>query len=153
MNISDEGIAAIQKREGTILTMYRDSAGLPTIGTGHLLTKDELSSGKLLAIDWKDGITPALAEDLLKRDLAAAQAVVNAAITVPLVQYQFDALVSFAFNVGSTAFRQSTLARLLNAGDYLGVPAQLQRWVHAAGEVNPGLLERRASEVAQWENT
>ncbi|SRR6266566_2297996 len=153
MNISDDGIAAIQQREGTVLTMYRDSASLPTIGTGHLLTKDELSSGKVLATDWKDGITPALAEDLLKRDLAAAQAVVNAAITVPLVQYQFDALVSFAFNVGSMAFRQSTLARILNAGDYLGVPAQLQRWIHSAGVVDPGLIARRKSEIAQWENT
>lgn len=152
MIISDEGIAAVQQREGTVLTMYRDSASLPTIGTGHLLTKDELSSGKILGTDWKDGITPEFAADLLKRDLAAAQAVVNAAITVPLVQYQFDALVSFAFNVGSVAFRQSTLARILNARDYIGVSAQLERWIHAAGAIDQELVARRASEVAQWEN-
>ncbi|HEX9239195.1 MAG TPA: lysozyme [Candidatus Bathyarchaeia archaeon] len=152
MNISDAGIEALQKREGSSLTAYRDSAGLLTIGTGHLLGKDELSSGKVLGIDWKDGITPELAADLLKRDLAAAQAVVNVAITVPLVQYQFDALVSFAFNVGSMAFRQSTLARILNAGDYVGVPAQLARWIHSAGAVDPGLVTRRKSEIEQWEN-
>jgi lysozyme len=130
--------------------MYHDSAGLPTIGVGHLLTKEELATGKLrIEVDWHQGITEAQAEDLLRQDLAAAEEAVSE-VTVPLTQQQYDTLVSFAFNVGGQAFRASTLLRLLNAGQYQAVPAQLRRWIHSAGRVDPVLVRRREDEVRQW---
>lgn len=153
MKTSGAGIKLIGKREGQVLQMYRDSAGLPTIGVGHLLTKDELSSGKLWlgieAIDWHKGLTMEQANALLEQDLRTAEAAVRN-ILVPLTQAQFDSLVSFAFNVGPTAFANSTLARRLNSGDYEAVPAELFRWVHAGGRVDPVLKRRRADEADQW---
>jgi lysozyme len=151
---SKAGLEALTLREGVVLTMYRDSAGLPTIGVGHLLTKDELTSGKLwirgAPVKWPPGLTAAQAQELLQKDLARAEAAVSFAVRVPLSQGQFDALVSFAFNVGAAALQHSTLVRLLNAGDYAGVPAQLRRWVYAGGAVAPGLVTRRAQEAQQW---
>jgi lysozyme len=67
-----------------------------------------------------------------------------------LNQNQFDALVSFAFNVGDGAFRSSTLLRLLNQGQYDQVPAQLRRWNMDNGHVVQGLINRRNKEIALW---
>jgi len=149
---SGAGLEALKRREGVVPTMYRDSAGLPTIGVGHLLTKDELTSGKiLLSVDWHLGLTDGQVDELLRRDLETAEIAVGAAVRVPLTPHQFDALVSFAFNVGVTAFRNSTLLRLLNTGDYTTVPAQLRRWIYSAGQVDPILVKRREDEVRQWQ--
>jgi lysozyme len=152
VKLSADGLDAIRRREGVRLTMYRDSAGLCTIGCGHLLTKDELRSGKLLGKDWRDGISAETVDELLREDVDVAQAAVSAHVRVPLAAYQFDALVSLAFNIGAHAFRQSTLLRLLNAGDYLAVPGQLRRWVYSAGARDPILERRREAEITQWEN-
>lgn len=150
MKLSDAGLAALREREGVVYMAYRDSAGLLTIGCGHLLTQSELHSGKIDGLgDWRSGLTRSQADALLRRDLAAAEAAV-AHVTVPLTQHQHDALVSFAFNVGGGAFLGSTLLRLLNAGDYTAVPRQLQRWVFSGGREDPGLRARRQSEIAQW---
>jgi lysozyme len=152
MNLSPAGLDAIERREGRKLAMYLDSARLPTIGVGHLLTKDELSSGKVLDEDWRDGISEDTATELLRSDLEDAEYMVRSEVHVPLVQYQYDALVSFTFNVGGNAFRKSTLLRLLNDGGYTAVPGQLRRWIYSAGHRDPGLEKRRESEIAQWEN-
>ncbi len=107
MRLSDRGLDAIKAREGVVLEMYRDSANLPTIGVGHLLTKDELRSGKLLEKDWRNGITAETADELLRHDAEAAEAAVgDNVVQVPLTQYQYDALVSLAFNLGANAFRK-----------------------------------------------
>lgn len=152
MRASDAGRLLLTKREGCVLTMYKDSAGLATIGVGHLLTAEELASGQIAGLGlWRPGITAAQADDLLRRDLAVAEAAVESEVVVDLTPGQFDALVSFVFNVGVTAFRHSTLLKLLNAGDYASVPAQLRRWVHAGGTVDPGLIRRRESEIRQWD--
>jgi len=150
--LSDEGLDAITAREGSVATMYRDSAGLPTIGVGHLLTKDELSSGKLtaLGVDWHQDLTPRQITELLQEDTSAAARAVSVGVKVTLSQNQFDALCSFCFNVGTAAFLGSTLLKVLNAGDYASVPVQMQRWIYAGGQVSPILEERRRSEVAQW---
>lgn len=153
MKTSPEGEALIEKREGMRLEMYRDSAGLPTIGVGHLLTKDELSSGKLriagVSIDWHEGISIGQVTALLNQDLGPAERAVNA-VRVPLTQTQFDTLVSFVFNIGVNAFADSTLLKRLNAGDYDGVAFELGRWIHSAGRVDPVLEIRRKSEIDQW---
>lgn len=71
---------------------------------------------------------------------------VNTSVTVPLSQNQFDALVSFAFNVGATAFQGSTLLSVLNQGNYDDVPSQMLRWNRAGGRVLRGLTRRRTAE-------
>lgn len=151
MILSDAGRAAIEAREGLRLNAYQDSAGLWTIGYGHLLTKDELRSGKVLGVDWRDGITQATADALLGGDIYTATDAVSEFVRVPLLQNQFDALVSFVYNIGDAAFQDSTLLRLLNTDQFAAIPAQMRRWIHSAGQVDQILVDRRESEVAQWE--
>lgn len=153
--ITDTGLDFVRGEEGEVLQMYRDSAGLPTIGIGHLLTKDELRSGKLtcLGIEWINGISSDQAEDLLRRDLAVAEAVVTQEVTAPLTAQQFDSLVSFAYNVGATAFKNSTLLKRLNLGLYDEVPKQMRRWIHSGGRVDPILVKRREREIALWKSS
>ncbi len=83
--------------------------GLPTIGVRHLLTRDELSSGKISILGqptcYSDGVTLSQAMDLLDQDLQRFEQSINEYVTIDLRQHQFDALVSFAFNMGSMAFR------------------------------------------------
>lgn len=161
MATSEDGIAAISIREGRRHMMYRDSAGLPTIGVGHLLTRDELRSGKIAGVGpWAGGLTDEQVDLILRRDLAVAEDAVERYVTVPLTVNQYDALVSFVFNVGvgspdtatgaGTGFQGSTLLTILNSGNYAGVPAQLRRWIHSGGKIDPGLAVRREREVDQW---
>lgn len=139
MKTSTAGIAFITRWEGRKLTAYKDSGGVWTIGVGH--TDPEVKAGLT--------ITPQQADELLAADLAEAESEVNAT-GVPLTQPQFDALVSFAFNVGNSAFRSSTLRKKLLAGDYASVPAQMNRWVYDNGKVVDGLVNRRKAEGDMW---
>lgn len=138
MQISLAGLNFIKSVEGLKLTRYLDSAGLPTIGVGHLIKA------------WENytTITEAEAMRLLAQDVGAAETAVNSAVTVPLSQNQYDALVSFVFNVGGGALRRSTLLKKLNAGDYQGAAAQFPAWRKAGGKVVTGLVNRRNKEVA-----
>src|SRR5882672_5375626 len=141
--------------EGKRNAKYLDQAGLPTIGVGHLLTKSELSSGKIqlggIPIRWTEGLTDAEVDAILAHDVEDTVEVVEAQVAVPLSQPQFDALVSFAFNIGGGAFQHSTLLKLLNSGNYAGVPAQMRRWIHAHdGSVLPVLVKRRETEIERW---
>lgn len=138
--ITDEVIERIKRWEGLRLTAYRDVGGVWTIGYGH--TGMPARAGAT--------ITTAQAESLLRQDLAVFEAAVERVVTVPLTDNQFGALVSFAFNVGETAFARSTLVARLNGGDYNGVPEQLARWVHAGGKRLQGLVNRRAAEAGLW---
>ena len=150
MIFSQKGIELFKELEGVKLTVYHDIAGLPTIGVGHLLTRDELSSGKIniLGVLYKyaDGITETQAERLLAHDVALPEAAVNACC-VELTQNQFDALVCFVFNIGRNAFAQSTLRKYLAAGELVEVPAQMRRWIHAGGKMSTGLANRREKEI------
>lgn len=144
MRLSDKGLQLLKQWEGCKLRVYKDAAGLPTIGVGHLLTREELVGGK-----YDDGITEAEAMELLAQDVAPAEKAVSG-VKVPLTQNQFDALVSFVFNVGTGAFRKSTLLRKLNSGDYAAVPVELRKWTRAAGKRVPGLVNRRDNEILLW---
>lgn len=154
MRIDQAGIDFIKSAEGVKNFVYADSAGLPTIGVGHLLTQDELTNGKI-HIDGKshkyhDGLPDDVIDRLLLRDLHIAELSVRSNVRVNLTQNQYNALVSFAFNVGVGAFRKSTLLRLLNNSDYESVPYQMRRWVFSAGRQIQGLKNRREKEIELW---
>jgi lysozyme len=144
MQTSDKGLEFITKHEGEVLSVYNDVAGYPTIGVGHLIRDDDP--------DFSDGITHAQAIDLLREDAGHAEECVSNRVTVALTQTQFDALVSFVFNIGGGAFRNSTLRRLLNQGRYEDVPEQLRRWNKAGGTVVQGLKNRREAECRLWQD-
>lgn len=140
MQISKAGLDLIKQFEGLYLKAYRCPAGVPTIGYGHTAG---VAMGQV--------ITQQQADDYLRRDVRQFERAVERQVSVPLTQGQFDALVSFAFNLGEGALAQSTLLRLLNAGDYAGAAAQFDRWNKAGGRVLPGLVRRRAAERALFE--
>lgn len=153
--LSSRGRAHLIEFEGLRLLAYRDVAGLWTIGIGHLLTDEELRTGTLrigdTVVAWRErGLTEDQAYQLLEQDLAWAVRAVRELVRVPLTPGQFDALVSFTFNIGPVKFRQSTLLRRLNAGDYGAVPTQLRRWRFADGREIDGLKNRREGEIALW---
>lgn len=126
----------VREFEGLRLEAYLDTGGVWTIGYGH--TGEEVKRG--LTIDL------AQAETWLTEDLREAEGYVSKLVKVGLTQNQFDALVSFVYNIGGTAFGYSTLLRKLNAGDYEGAANQLLRWNKDNGKVIGGLTNRRKKE-------
>ena len=154
MHVGVHGKQLLRTWEGLKTSSYLDSGGVPTIGIGHALTRSERTSGKIILgkepCAYRDGLTEAQCWTLLEQDMASAEDTVNTAVTVSLTQHQFDALVSFCFNVGIGAFLASTLLRLLNQGQYVDVPAQLQRWNRDNGRIVQGLTNRRAQEIVLW---
>jgi lysozyme len=88
--------------------------------------------------------------DLLSQDVKPAEQSVNNGVKVSLNQNQFDALVSFTFNVGGGAFSSSTLLKVLNQGQYDQVPDQLRRWTKSGGRTVQGLVNRRENEIKLW---
>jgi lysozyme len=140
-SVSDAGLDFIRAQEGERLTTYRDQAGLPTIGVGHLLRPGET---------FPVGITLEQSRELLRQDIAWVERALREDVKVPLSQRQFDALASFAFNVGPSAFLHSTLLQKLNAGDYQGAADQLLQWDKVNGQFSAGLYHRRGLERAMF---
>ena len=130
----DKGIQLICQFEGLRLERYRDAVGLWTIGYGHLILKEEME--KLTKI------TTGEAKDL-KRTEDGVKKLLNNAST----QNQFDALVSFAFNLGVGNLKKSTLLKKFNAGDIQGAALQFKSWNKAGGKVLTGLTRRREAEM------
>ena len=142
MRISDKGISLIKQFEGLRLTAYQDSVGVWTIGYGWTQPVD----GKPI----RPGMTikEETAERLLRTGLVGYESDVSKLVNVKLMQGQFDALVSFAYNLGARALSTSTLLQKLNAGDYAGAADEFPRWNKAGGKVLPGLTLRREAERA-----
>lgn len=138
IRVSQAGINKIKVYEALRLEPYQDASGKWHIGYGHLLLPGE----------WYDSITQEKAEQLLKQDLQIAEKAIKESVTVPLKQPQYDALVSFVYNVGITNFKKSTLLKKLNAGDYAGAAAEFPKWKYAEGKVIAGLIKRREHEQA-----
>ena len=136
MNISQTGIDLIKQFEGCKLEAYQCSAGVWTIGYGH--TGSDVTKGRKITQDD--------AESLLKQDLIVHCNNVLKLVKVKLNQNQFDALVSFEYNVGYGNLSSSTLLKLLNEGDYTGAAGQFEKWVYAGGKVLAGLEKRRKAE-------
>lgn len=140
-HITDEGLNLIKRFEGFSSSIYICPAGYPTIGYGHIVLdeeKDQFAAG----IDQEQG------EELLRKDAQVAERAVLRLITVPLTEGQFDALVSFTFNLGSGALQRSTLRRKLNRQEYVSAAKEFRRWVWAGGRKLKGLIKRREAEKA-----
>ena len=140
MNTSDAGLDLIKSHEGLRLRAYLDSVEIPTIGYGH-------TRGVELGMTCDE----AQADAWLRDDVKIAERCVNGLVTVPLTQGEFDALVSFVFNLGCANLRESTLLRKLNDSDYDGAAQEFARWNHAGGEVVAGLTARRQAERQRFE--
>ena len=136
-HITQDGVDLIKRFEGFSQTVYFCPAGLRTVGYGHVVRPHE---------DFTSGITEQQAVELLRRDVAVAERAVLRLITVPLTDGQFDALVSFTYNLGGGALQRSTLRRKVNRQEHVLVPEQLMRWVWANGRRLKGLVRRRKYE-------
>jgi Phage-related lysozyme (muraminidase) len=137
-HITQDGIDLIKRFEGFSSTVYICPAGYPTIGYGHLVRSGESYTE----------ISETEAEELLRKDVESAERAVLRLVNVPLTDGQFDALVSFTFNLGSGAFQRSTLRRKLNRHSYLLAAEEFGRWVWAGGHRLKGLVRRRRAERA-----
>ena len=137
MKASERAYALIRKFEGLRLAAYRCPAGVWTIGYGH-------TSGVVPGMS----ITIGQVEELLAQDVAVAEGIVNAERISGLRQCQFDALVSFVFNIGGANFRKSTLLSRVKANpDNNSIMDEFLRWVYGGGVVLPGLQKRRLEEM------
>lgn len=142
--VSQRCIDLVKRFEGFSPTIYVCPAGYPTIGYGHVVTPEEKDLFKVL-------LTEAEAESLLLKDLLKFYIGVKKLLPgVYLHQYCWDALTSFAFNVGLYAFRASTLRRKILGGYVVDAADQFERWIYAGGRPLPGLKKRRQAEKSLY---
>jgi len=140
MKISNEGFQLIKKYEGRKTTPYRCPAGLYTVGYGHLI-----GNGLQLPDEWNRTFSLGEIDELLRTDLVRFEQGVSRYCTVYLTQSQFDAIVSFSFNLGLGVLQRSTFRRRLNRGDK-EAGRSLLRYNMAGGKVLNGLTKRRNDE-------
>lgn len=138
MQLGAKGEILIKSFETLQLTGYQHPGDVPTIGWGH--------TGRGVYVG--QHISLLQAQAYFKQDTAAAIQAIRISVKVPLNQNQFDAIVSFTFNVGIDAERHSTLLRLLNQGNYKAAAQQFLIWDHEGNKVLPGLYRRRKAEMA-----
>ena len=141
MKTAQKGLELIKHFEGCELKAYKCPAGVWTIGYGHIKGVQE-----------GDVITEQQADEMLVEELHEYENYVNTLVDVPLNQNQYDALVSWVYNLGGGNLKASTLLKVLNSGDYSGVPAQIMRWNKAGGKVLEGLTRRRQAEADLFGN-
>lgn len=136
MKTGTKGIELIKHFEGCELEAYKCAAGVWTIGYGHIkgVTPDSV-------------ITQEQAEQMLVEELNEYEGYINNMVTMPLSQNQFDALVSWVYNLGGGNLKASTLLKVVNSGEFNGVPEQIMRWNKAGGKVLEGLTRRRQAEA------
>ena len=140
MSVSNKGVDLICEFEGKRLVAYDDGVGVWTIGFGTIKYPNGVRVKK------GDTCTLDQAKEYMRHDLIEFEYTVNSSVKAPLNQNQFDALVSLAYNIGSSAFKSSTLVKKLNTGDYQGAADQFNVWVNAGGERMQGLANRRDKE-------
>ncbi len=145
MQMSREALERLCELEDVKLESYRDIAGNWTIGVGHI---EGVKAGMKITLEQ--------AKKLLLKDIKPYEACVEEQdIKHVLNQRQFEALTMFCFNVGVTAFKNSTLCKCLKVGNLEAIPAQLMRWVHIKKHgksiESKGLVNRRKAEI-EWFN-
>ena len=163
MKLSLKGQKLLEAWEGDILHVYKDKAGLPTEGIGHLLTRKELMANAVIingvTVSLAAGLTEQQSLDLLAQDVAPVEAEINQHVSASLTQNQFDALVAFAFNIGDGGFASSSVLKAINAGQLDQVPTDMMLWDKITDPktkehvVCEGLIERRKKEIALWSAT
>lgn len=142
MKTSENGLDLIKEFEGLSLKPYLDVVGVATIGYGSTYYED----GTLVTME-DEPITEERATELLQYTTDKIYgSCVNKIVKVEINQNQFDALVSFAYNLGNESLRTSTLLRQLNDGNFTDAANQFTRWVRAGGKTLPGLVRRREAE-------
>lgn len=142
MKISSRGLKLIKDEESFMSTPYLCPAGKPTIGYGSTFY---LNGTKVTLND--KAITKEEATELLI-DLINKEFNINPLVKVQLTQNQFDALTSFAYNIGMPNFTSSTLLRKLNERNFEAVVNEFPKWTRSKGKVLNGLINRRAKEKA-----
>ncbi len=140
MQLSNKGHDLLKYFEGCELEAYQDSVGVWTIGYGH--TKG-VHEGMV--------ITQEQAEQMLLDELKEYEGYVEDMVEVELTQEQFDALVVWVYNLGPTNFKNSTLLKRINEGNFEDVPYQMKRWNKAGGKVLLGLERRREAEAKMFQ--
>lgn len=135
LSTSPEGLNFIKVSEGSVNKAYMDTGNVLTIGVGHVVKKGE-----------PHVITDKQSSEYLKEDLRIAEEAIKKLVTIQLTQQQFDALVSFVFNVGVNAFSRSTLLKKLNSNDPNGASKEFLKWVMDNGKTIKGLVTRRTNE-------
>jgi lysozyme len=146
MEINTACVNIVKFYEGFRSRPYLDPVGIPTIGYGSTYYENDT---KVTLQD--QPITSERAIQLLLYNLSKFASGVNTIVKVPLNNNQFNALVSFAYNVGLGALKKSTLLKLVNSGNYKGASEQFIRWNKAGGQVLPGLTKRREAERNLWQ--
>jgi len=148
VNVSERGIKLIKHHEGIRNRPYRCPAGLWTVGVGHLI-----GDGKSLPQSWNKLFTKEEIDAILKRDLRRFELGVRKMLpNVPLRQSEFDALVSFCFNLGLGCFQRSTIRQALLRGDKKKAMESLLKYCRAGGKILRGLQTRRLDEKALFES-
>jgi len=147
MKISAKGRALIAHHEGVRLRPYKCPAGLYTVGVGHLI-----GDGKNLPPEWNKTFTQEEVDALLAADLDRFERGVSRLCPVPLTQGQFDALVSFSFNLGLGCLQRSSVRMKTNRGDKEGAVSSLMKYSKAGGKVLPGLVKRRKDEAMLYQS-
>jgi GH24 family phage-related lysozyme (muramidase) len=146
MQLSTAGLDLIKSSEGFKPHLYNDADGNATIAYGHLVHHGPIC-GVASEKPFANGISEQQGSELLMTDTEYAQHAIENLVKVTLTQGQYDALVSFTYNEGAGRLQSSTLLKVLNAGNYAVVPAQLMEWVFSGGEKLPGLVTRRSAEA------
>jgi len=145
MKASILAVNLLKELEGWRDRPYRDSGGLCTLGYGHLIEAGEFCP---------DQITLEQGEKYLRDDIDEAERIVRSTVKVPLSQNQFDALISFTFNIGAGAWAISDTLKILNDGEYHRMPARFLMWVKVTKNgvkvVEEGLINRRLREADLW---
>lgn len=142
MRMSKRGYELIKTFEGYFQRPYLCPAGYPTVGYGHLIREGE---------DFSQGLTEEEANALLRKDIGHYESAVLRLIHVPLNQSQFDALVSFTYNLGPGALQRSSMRQKINREEHEEVPREMMKWVWAAGKKLKGLIRRRQAEGLMYQ--
>ena len=141
MKISEDGLELIKKFEGCETTAYQDSVGVWTIGFGHTKGVEE---GQTCSIED--------AESMLADEMDEYEGYINNMVKVDLQQHEFDALVSWVYNLGPTNLGESTMLKVLNGGQFDRVPEEMNRWTRAGGKILEGLVRRRQAESLMFQD-
>lgn len=139
LSLSATGVQLIQGHEGTVRKVYKDTASINTVCTGHVTN---LPLGKV--------VPQSLCDTYLKGDTRIAQDAIKRLVKVPVTQEQYDAMTSLVFNIGGGAFAKSTLLKDINMQHCIAASGEWMRWNRAGGQVSPGLTNRRRDESNAW---